>query len=89
LPELYGSGSSGNWQQLGATVPDPAPETFILELKPGPDAAQRRRGLPDRDPYLRLRKLLKYAHRECGFHVRFGTVPAGVELKAYHPEEGD
>ena len=28
--------------------PDPDP-LFLLELKPGPDAAQRRRGLPDRD----------------------------------------
>lgn len=49
-------------------------ETFLLELKPGRDPYERRQGT-SREPIYRLKRLLKYACRECGFKINWGTKP--------------
>lgn len=46
---------------------------YLLDLKPGPDP-YRRHGI-NREPIYRLKRLLKYAARECGFRVEWGRSP--------------
>lgn len=48
-------------------------DSYLLELKPCADP-YRRHGI-DRDPIYRLKRLLKYAARDCGFKIDWGRRP--------------
>ena len=65
---------------------DRTDETFHIELKPVADPAYRREGIR-REPIKRLKRLLKFAGRECGFRIRWGRSPSPIELTdAEQPE---
>ena len=57
----------------------PTGETFHLELKPLADPRYRREGIRHA-PIKRLKRLLKFAGRACGFRIRWGRSPSPVEL---------
>jgi hypothetical protein len=65
---------------------DLSSDTFILELKPGPDPLKRQ-GI-NREPIYRLRRLLKLAARECGFRVKWGQITPAIELREPEREYG-
>jgi len=48
-------------------------DTYLLDLKPGPDP-YRRHGI-NREPIYRLKRLLKFAARDCGFKIEWGRIP--------------
>ena len=57
-------------------------ETYHLSFTCGADPYYRRRGIR-RDPLCRLKRLLKFAKRECGFDARWATTtthPTGAMI---------
>jgi hypothetical protein len=61
------------------TAAPPPVETYHLELKPCADPLQRNHGIT-RAPIYRLKRLLKYADRQCGFRIRWGQLSPPIEL---------
>ena len=53
---------------------------FFFGALVGPDAAQTRHGLPERDPAYRMRRLTKIASRQLGVRLQFGRVPPVIPL---------
>lgn len=48
-------------------------ETYLIEFKPGRDPYERH-GI-SRSPIYRLKRLLKFAARDCGFRIEWGRKP--------------
>lgn len=53
-------------------------DTYLLELKPCADPYHRNHGIT-REPIYRLKRLLKYAARECGFRIDWGRTSSPAE----------
>lgn len=59
-------------------------DTYHIELKPGADPYHRTHGI-SRAPIYRLKRLLKFAARSCGFRINWGPTTAPVKLTEHEP----